>query len=192
MKTYLALFLGLVLVAIGSLFGYQQVLAYTAHPTSAQVSDAMSVAPAPKMAIPTEMISGKPNRIVVSSVGIDVPVIDGIYNTKSQTWTLSEDNAHYALITPLANNREGNTFIYAHNRPQLFSKLLDAKAGAKAVVYTTNGHKFTYQLRSERATKPTDDSLFHYKGAPILTLQTCSGAWFQNRSLFTFDLVGVE
>jgi hypothetical protein len=39
---------------------------------------------------------------------------------------------------------------------------------------------------------PTDATLFEYKGKPILTIQTCSGVWYQNRQLFTFDLERTE
>lgn len=136
--------------------------------------------------------SGQPVRIEVPSVGISVDIAPGYYDKKSQTWTLSNSKAHYATITAESNDSNGNTFIYGHNRPEVFSKLLGIKTGQEAIVTTANNHRFTYKLTSQRVTQPTDDSLFHYQGPPILTLQTCSGLWYQNRSLFVFDLVKVS
>ncbi len=133
-------------------------------------------------------ISGEPSHIDIPAAGISIEVAPGYYNQKSQTWTLSLNKAHYAVMTPPPNNASGNTFIYGHNRKEVFSKLLNVKKGDQAVVTTTNGHKFTYVMASRHDTSPTDSSLFDYKGAPILTLQTCSGFWYQNRSLFVFDL----
>ncbi len=137
-------------------------------------------------------ISGQPTHIEIPSLGISVDIQPGYYNKESQTWTLSNTKAQYATITPAANNGGGNTFVYGHNRPEVFSKLLNIKSGEEAIVTTDNKHRFTYKMTGQKVTKPTDDSLFHYEGKPILTLQTCSGLWYQNRSLFVFDLVKVS
>lgn len=140
---------------------------------------------------PAEVVSGKPVRIEIPSLNIDLNVAEGRYNSAAQTWTLSKDKAHYAINTPLANNAEGNTFIYGHNRKAVFARLPNIKSGAIAIVTTDNGHRFTYKFRSAYETKPSDDSLFAYEGPAILTLQTCSGIWYQNRQLFTFDFISV-
>lgn len=136
--------------------------------------------------------AGKPVRLVIPSVSIDLTVADGLYDQKTGAWTLSKDKAHYATITPFANNIEGNTFIYGHNRRSVFAPLLKMKTGDKALVYTDNNKVFTYTLRDFKDVDPTDASLFTYQGKPILTLQTCSGTWYENRRLFTFDFVSVE
>ena len=133
-------------------------------------------------------VSGTPIHIDIPSVDISVDIEPGYYDKKSQTWTLSAVKAQYATITPPANDGGGNTFIYGHNRLAVFYKLLKIQPGDEAIVTTSNNHKFVYKMTSQKVTKPTDDSLFHYQGPPILTLQTCSGLWYQNRSLFIFDL----
>jgi LPXTG-site transpeptidase (sortase) family protein len=107
----------------------------------------------------------------------------------TKTWTLSLSKVQYAVTTPEPNTTGGNTFIYGHYRKGVFATLHTIQAGAQAVVKTSNGHSFYYQLASERVTNPSDTSLFNYQGKPILTIQTCSGLFFQNRQLFTFDLV---
>jgi len=133
-------------------------------------------------------IEGRPVRIQIPSLKINIPIVNGYYDAKKQDWTLNNDSAQYATITPLANNAEGNTFIYGHNQPPVFGRLPKILPGQKAYLFTDNGHKFTYTFTSARETVPSDDSLFRYKGAPILTLQTCSGFFSQNRELFTFNL----
>jgi LPXTG-site transpeptidase (sortase) family protein len=149
-------------------------------------------AAAPHIDPPAQVISGKPVRIQIPALHIDLQVADGRYNAEDHSWTLSKDKAQYALNTPLANNSEGNTFIYGHNRKQVFSTLNRIKPGDRAIVTTDNGHRFTYTFRMAYETNPSDDSLFQYKGAPILTVQTCSGLWYQNRQLFTFNFENVQ
>lgn len=133
-------------------------------------------------------VSGEPTHIEVPSVNISIDIEPGYYNQKSQTWTLSLTKAEYAAMTPMPNDAGGNTFIYGHNRKGVFNQLLNVKSGDQAIVTTSNGHTFTYVMKSRHDTNPTDSSLFNYQGPPILTLQTCSGFWYQNRSLFVFDL----
>jgi LPXTG-site transpeptidase (sortase) family protein len=136
---------------------------------------------------PEIVISGKPVRLQIPSLNIDLPIVDGQYNAKRQTWTLSNDKVHYAAMTAPANNAQGNTFLYGHNKKGLFNTLNRIQLNAEAIITTDNDHTFTYTFEGALETVPTDDSLFHYDGKPILTIQTCSGTWYQNRQLFTFD-----
>lgn len=156
------------------------------------VSEVPSQSPQEKRSSDFTIISGKPTALTIPDLAIDLAVKDGVYDTNAKTWSLSTDAAHYALITPEPNNMGGNTFIYGHNRKNIFSKLGTIKAGTKAYVKTDNGNTFTYVFRKSIETTPYDDTLFHYVGTPILTLQTCSGLWYQNRQLFTFDFVEVS
>lgn len=137
-------------------------------------------------------VSGTPVRIDVPSVSISLNVIPGYYYSSSKTWTLSLNSAQYAVMTAPANNKSGNTFIYAHYRKGLFLTLPKIQPGASALVTTSNGHVFTYTFRASAVTTPEDTSLFNYQGKPILILQTCTGVHFQNRQLFTFDLTTVD
>lgn len=133
-------------------------------------------------------ISGTPTHISFPNVGISVDIAPGYYDAKTNSWTLSNDKAHYATITDLPNNKTGNTFIYGHNRWQVFTKLLDAKVGDTAVLKTDNGHTFTYTLRTINDIDPSDTSYLQTHQSPILTVQTCSGIWYEHRRMFTFDL----
>lgn len=130
---------------------------------------------------------GSPVRISIPALKINVPIINGYYDTKKQDWTLTNDSAQYAVITPLPNDAAGNTFVYGHNKSQVFGRLPTIKPGQEAHVYTNSGRRFTYIFESARTTSPSDNSIFLYEGKPILTLQTCSGFFSQNRELFTFS-----
>lgn len=138
------------------------------------------------------LIAGTPVHIVIPSVSIDLNVIPGYYYPATKSWTLSLNDAQYAVMTAKANNKEGDTFIYAHYRWHVFYNLPKIQPGAQAIITTDNGHTFTYTFQSSTITTPEDTSLFSYQGKPVLVLQTCTGLWYQNRQLFTFHLTSVD
>lgn len=140
----------------------------------------------------TPLVSGTPTHLTIPGVGIDLKVIPGYYYASNKSWTLSLNNAQYGTMTAPSNNKEGDTFIYAHYRKGVFLTLPKIQPGATAEVTTDNGHVFTYTFSSSLVTSPEDTSLFSYKGKPILVLQTCTGVWYQNRQLFTFNLTKVD
>ncbi len=151
-----------------------------------------TVAQATTPPTPVARVEGKPVHIQIPSLGINLPVVDGQYNAETQQWTLTKSKVHYAVRTPLANNTGGNTFLYGHNRKEVLRSLPHIKRGAEAIVETQNGYQFIYIFEGALETTPADDSLFGYQGPPILTVQTCSGVWNQNRQLFTFSLKEVR
>ena len=191
-KSYAVLIAGFCLVLVGLGLGFNQFMSYWHNKHVAKVltvpfSTAASAGAQP-IQPPAKAISGKPVRFQIPALHIDLSVIDGHFDPVSKTWTLSKDKVQYAVNTPLANNSAGNTFIYGHNRPGVFRTLYQVKVGDEAIVTTDNGHRFTYVFKAAFETNPNDDSLFQYQGAPIMTVQTCSGLWYQNRQLFTFTL----
>lgn len=191
MKIRFILMVGILFVVAGLLLGFDSLRQHLAARGQLSVPSTPPVANV-QAAVSNDtevVVQGKPVRLVAPSIGLDIAIADGIYNFKNKTWTLSKDKAHYAVMTIRPNNKEGNTFIYGHNRREVFSGLAKLKPGDTVTVYTDNNHTFVYRFRSAYDTKPNDDSIFKYTGDPILTLQTCSGAWFQNRRLFTLDLV---
>ncbi len=179
-------FIGLFFVLVGLLLSSQHLVQQWQQKNSQPVfATGISQANQTRKAI----ISGTPSHIDIPGADISVDIEPGYYNKSSQTWTLSLTKAEYATVTPRANNGGGNTFIYGHNRWAVFYKLLKVQPGDEAIVTTTNNHTFVYKLAGRHDTSPNDTSLFRYQGPPILTLQTCSGLWYQNRSLFVFNLV---
>jgi LPXTG-site transpeptidase (sortase) family protein len=139
-----------------------------------------------------ETISGKPVRLEISSLGINLEVADGAYNQSDGSWTLSKDKAHFALPTTQPNNEGGNTLIYGHYRKEVFEALHTIEPGSTAVITTDNGYKFTYILTTTETVAPSNTAVFTYQGAPRLTIQTCTGRWFEHRQLFYFALSGYQ
>lgn len=134
---------------------------------------------------------GKPVMLSIQSVGINNPVIEGVFDYDTQEWTLTRDKVQFATMTRQPNDERGLTFMYGHNRKEVFSNLLRIKHDAIATVTTANGYTFTYRFTDSATVKPTEITMFSYDGPPILVLQTCTGLFYENRQLFTFEFVGV-
>ena len=183
-KLIIEALIGLVLV-LGGLFLWNLRLNFEVANAQPPIPARNKTASAPVGAT----IEGEPNHITIPSLNMSLPVINGYYSTYTKEWTLTLSEVQYATITPPPNNYSGNTFFYGHYRPEVFYSLHKIAIGADAIVSTTNNHTFTYQLTKVTVVNPNDDSLFNYKGAPILTVQTCTGTFFQFRQLFTFKLI---
>lgn len=188
---------GLTLVIVGSVFMMKNSLVneeynYTPEPNEvvAQDTSGQSIVATP-IKQNTPQSPGYPVRIQIDEVDINLPIAKGYYNKQNKKWTISRNSAYYAVMTSRPNTTSGNTFIYGHNRSNVFSRLLKIKPGSVAYVTTDNNQRFIYKLSRSFTTNPNDSSILYYQGAPILTLQTCSGANFQDRTLFVFELVGV-
>lgn len=138
------------------------------------------------------MVSGMPTRIVIASLGIDLSVDKGYYDAGSASWSLSGYHAQYAILSPMPNDTSGNTFIYGHNNPYVFGPLKRIESGAQAKVYTSNHHVFTYTFVKTNAVTPNNTSVLMYQGAPIMTIQTCSGVWNEQRQMYSFKFTGVS
>ncbi len=54
-----------------------------------------------------EAIAGNPVKITLASLGIDVPVVNGAYDQKTQQWNLGLHTAQFATITTTPNNLSG-------------------------------------------------------------------------------------
>jgi sortase (surface protein transpeptidase) len=91
------------------------------------------------------------------------------------------------MPSTLANDYSGDTFIYGHNNRFVFGPIKDIAPGSEALVYTSNNHVFSYVFQSSKNLTPDDTSILRYKGPSKLTVQTCSGALFEWRQLFSFD-----
>jgi sortase (surface protein transpeptidase) len=147
----------------------------------------------PKATAPAVHItSGVPVRIVVASLNVDLPVDRGVYNPADNSWSLSDVNAQFAMPSYIANDYTGNTLIYGHDTPAVFGIMSYIQPGAQALVYTDNGHVFSYIFQSSKNITPDDVSIFKYSGPPQLTVQTCSGDISQWRQMFNFKFDKVE
>jgi sortase (surface protein transpeptidase) len=189
-KRFVWIATGMALIIFGTLLGLPAFLQSRENAGVPKVAASPFEQPQEQLPMASDFvpIEGRPIRIEIPSLGINLEVADGNYNQKTQKWTLSTNKAHFATLTPMPNNVGGNTLIYGHNRKEVFKTLSRIQLGAEAIVTTENDHRFVYVFKGALETVPTDDSLFRYKGTPILTVQTCSGVFYENRQLFTFDL----
>ena len=136
------------------------------------------------------LVTGQPVSIAIPSLKMNLNVIPGVYNPRSGQWTLTDDKAQFAEPSVPPNNETGNTLIYGHYRPEVFAYLHHISPGAQAIITTDNGYKFTYTFQNTVPYNPGDTSIFTYKGVPRLTIQTCSGAFMQNRQMYFFQYDG--
>jgi LPXTG-site transpeptidase (sortase) family protein len=136
-----------------------------------------------------EKIAGKPIRLIIPSLKMDLAVIDGFYDKTTGKWTLDRVNTHFATLSKQPNSEAGNTLIYGHAIAPVFERLHNIKPGANVIIFTDNGHRLVYRYQGNETVDPANTSIFDYKGKPRLTLQTCTGFWFENRQFFYFELI---
>jgi hypothetical protein len=141
-----------------------------------------------------QVVSGVPNRIVIpessyNGTVVDLPVDPGYYDPATATWTLSGYHAQFAMSSSLANNYGGETYIYGHNNDYVFGALrhVTPTVGSTALIYTTNGHIFSYTFVSASNVAPDFTSVLNYKGPPIMIIQTCTGSFNEVRTLYAYD-----
>lgn len=135
---------------------------------------------------------GLPVSISVPDANINIGVAPGYYNPQTKKWTLGSNSAFFAMASAKPNDKSGNTYIYGHYRASVFSRLSKVHEGSFVTLKTDSGTTYTYKYNHRLVVDPNDSTVLSFDGAPRLTLQTCSGAFFQNRSLYVFDLVGVS
>jgi len=191
MKKILPIFLAIISIAL--IAGGAVILNGYGISQRVQAEALAAATNAPAMAIDQstitpEAVQGIPTHVDVAQVGVSIGVENGYYNASNGKWTLSDTSAFYGTMTAPANSESGNTFIYGHNANDIFGNLRDAQVGMQAIVTTDNGYKFYYTLQSFKAVSPSDISLIQPTEDPTLTLQTCSGTWYQFRTLYTFTL----
>ena len=138
------------------------------------------------------VVTGPAQRLTIPSLGLALPIIDGNYNPATGQWTLTSNKVQFATPSVAPNNFKGNTLLYGHYRREVFASLHTIQLGATASIDTVNGIRFNYVYTSTEALDPRDTSVFTYQGAPRLTLQTCSGSFYQNRQMFYFRYAGYD
>ena len=135
----------------------------------------------------------KPDRIVIDSVGIDLPVVS--VPLKNGTWKVNANVANFAEETSLVNGREGNVGIYAHDRKIGFTEIKNLKEEDTIVVYGESQNallKATYSVKLQSITTPNDVEVFYPTEEPVLTLVTCSGTFSEKRLALKAKLVSIE
>lgn len=148
--------------------------------------------PKPIVAKQVPATQGIPNRVVIPSLAIDLPVAVGSYDPDDGSWTVDATKAYYADVSMPINNSNGTTLIYGHAQSTVFETLPQIQPDSEVIVYTDTGFAFHYQLTSSQEVSPSDVSVFTSTGPPKLVLQTCIGAYSELRALFSFRLTAIE
>ena len=131
---------------------------------------------------------GIPTNISIPSLGLAHTVQEGNYNTVNQTWTLNDTDAFYATPSVPLNNQKGTTLIYGHNTEPVFGKIPELQPGAELRVQANTGYVFIYEYSFVFDVSPDNVNIFNTENAPNVVLQTCSGNWDENRSMYNFSL----
>lgn len=132
--------------------------------------------------------SGIPKHLSIPALKMEKVIEPGVYDQDRKIWQVSARGIHFATLSSPVNDLAGNTLIYGHNNKQVFGPLKRLINGDKAEIRTDNGFVFTYVFAGKSDTEPEDTSIFSYSGAPLLTLQTCSGIFNEIRTFYTFKL----
>lgn len=162
------------------------------RPAESQQIQAQNVAPTPTLeanALPAVETGdfGNPVSVSIPRVKVNVVIIDGTYINNE--WALSEDKAHYAVMTNKPNDKQGNTLVYGHNNPKVFWNTKDLLPGDRMTIKTDKGYTLEYVFNSFELVVPTDTSVFKYQGKPRMTLLTCNGWNDQFRKLMYFNFL---
>jgi hypothetical protein len=140
------------------------------------------------------LVTGYPVSISIPgprpALDMNVNIIPGYYNASTGAWTLTTTDAQFVTFSAEPNNITGNTYIYGHYRPNIFAYLHLISPGTVATITTSNGYQFNYKFVYTYAVTPSQTAVLATSKAPILTVQTCSGDFFQNRQMYIFSYDG--
>lgn len=191
-KSLIALILGFGILVTGVVLFVSDIrehaVTIVSTPPASAVPHSVPVSHVATTSTGASYVTGNPDRLIIPSLNMNLPVIPGYYDAATGAWTLTRTNVQFAEPTVQPNNQAGNTFIYGHALTNLFGSLPKIQSGAVAIVETDNGHTFFYTLSSTKVVSPADSSaVLNYSGKPILTLQTCVGLLYQSRELLTFN-----
>lgn len=130
-----------------------------------------------------------PTRIIVSSVNIDLPVVESPFENGS--WVADARFASYAQGTPPLNSEVGNTLIFAHARSKLFKPILNAKSGDIVNIYSQS-KIYYYKIVDREIVSPYNVEVLKSPAKHIITLLTCFGDDDEYRLLLQGELIGLS
>lgn len=132
---------------------------------------------------------GVPVRIVLPSIGIDLPIVSQYYDAAANQWPVADDSANFASDGVLANTLSGKAFIYGHWTQKVFGATTHLQAGSLVYIYTDNGHLFEYSYTGYRVVSPSDVTVIQdVDSVPGINVMTCQGTFAQERRIMSFDL----
>lgn len=122
-----------------------------------------------------------PVRILVPSVGIDVPVRQA--KVVKGYWEVFSDSAGFGLGSAYPEDT-GNQVIFAHAREGLFLPLKKVKTGEKVLVLTADKW-YSYEIKNIQEVLPSQTEVIAPTTEAVLTLYTCTGFSDSKRLIVT-------
>ena len=162
--------LSLVLIAMGSFLAkrYSQVEALSFQ----TVSKGSSLTP-------HRVQNRVPNRVIASTLDIDMEVKNGSFDTQQGQWQIDDTHAFFAegTATPI---------LYAHNRNGMFANLSKAGHDDTLRLEYKNGDSVTYVYERVRFVSPDDAGILSESNSDTVVLLTCEGFFNESRRLTYF------
>lgn len=139
-----------------------------------------------RVALPVEPSDIRPNRLVLSAIGVDTPVTE-VFVVNGE-WQVADYAAGYHHGTALPGEA-GNTVMAGHAglRGGVFRDLGRLTVGDEATV-EAGGWRYRYRIRSVQNVWPHQVEVMASTPTKVLTLITCT-AWDTQRLVVVADLI---
>lgn len=147
----------------------------------------------------TQGVTGRPVRLAVDKLGIDLVINPGAYDETSRTWTLNDSNVFIDAHTNIYSGKVGQLpesharpLLYGHNSHNVLGKADRLQPGDNIKVLTDNNHLITYEFTRSKKVSPDDTWILDYKGTEDLLIMTCSGTWNEKRLVSFFEIDSID
>jgi len=161
--SHLFIFFGILWCLIG---GYYLWMQYNPNRLSFQQYPVKKAESAQQSQKPT------PIRVVISDVGIDLPLLQA--KIENNIWETTHNGASYLSESTYPGDT-GNSVIYGHNWANLFGNLTHVKPGhVVEIVYADNSKK-KFVVEYTSTVLPSESSILNNSKDKRITLYTCVG-----------------
>lgn len=113
-----------------------------------------------------------PKRIIIESLGIDLPIIPS--RIHDDNWETTDQGASYLVSSPIPGEI-GNSIVYAHNWTSLFGNLTSILPGDLVKVEFDDGSIREFEVKSTSTVSPETYSILAPTADKRITLYTCTG-----------------
>lgn len=125
-----------------------------------------------------EIVFKQPNKIVISSLGVDLPV--EISTINDGIWEVSDEAVSF-LDRSAKPGEGGNIVLYGHNKRHILGTLPNIRVGDVIEVYDEDGKEYKYQVENTFIVTPDDVSVVQPTDHEVLTVYTCVGPFDSKR-----------
>jgi hypothetical protein len=155
------------------------------HRTSTQLAAAQQ-----QITMQTDQpIQGRPVRLVIPHLDIDVPMVSSRDVVAEKSWSAACDLKNNATIASSpVSNQSGVTLLYGQDLNDALRDTRELKEKNAVQVHALTGHIFTYYFEGEEVVDQTDTQIFaEPKSKPGIKMMICGATAAQNR-VMSFSL----